>query len=72
MEEKIGHGVWSNHVRFLVWGLVQLEKLRHCVHGGAFGVHVDVRVDVHGDLRAVVAGELLHDLGMHAAHCEHR
>lgn len=49
--------------------------LEHPAHGGhrlLLGVHVHVGVDVHGDLGAVVAGELLHDLGVDAVQGEQR
>ena len=34
--------------------------------GLALGVHINMRIDIHGDLGAVVAGELLHHLGVNS------
>ena len=46
---------------------VGLENGRDGGYRLALRVHVHMGVDVHGDLRAVVPGELLHHLGVHAA-----
>lgn len=49
-----------------------LEDLGNRLHGLALSIDVHVGVDVHGDLGAVVAGELLHDLWVHAVQGQER
>lgn len=55
---------------FAVDVLGRLEELGNRLDGLALRVHVPVGVDADGDLRAVVAGELLHDLRVDSAHRE--
>lgn len=62
----------TNCPRFVPAVMVRgLEDFCNSLGGLTFGIHVNVGVDIHGDLRAVVAREFLHDFGVHAAQGEH-